>query len=90
MNFLGYESVNDNLIKCKCLYCNKNYSNKVDEEVKKRFNNTFKFSNNDINKFILQLRNGFCPFEYMDDWEKINETCMQFTYKQKEFVKPLK
>ena len=51
--FLEYESFKDNLIKYKCLSCNKNYSNKIDEELKKRFKNTFKFSDNDINKFII-------------------------------------
>ena len=54
--FLEYESVKDNLIKYKCLSCNKNYSNKIYEEMKKRFKNTFKFSRNDISKFILLLR----------------------------------
>ena len=39
--FLEYESVEDSLIKCKCLPCNKDYSNKIDEELKKRFKNTF-------------------------------------------------
>ena len=29
--FLEYESVKDNLIKYKCLSCNKDYSNKTDE-----------------------------------------------------------
>ena len=33
--FLWYESVNDNLIKYKCLSCNKDYSNKIHEELKK-------------------------------------------------------
>ena len=65
--FLEYESVKDNMIKYKCLSCNKDYSNKIDEELKKRFKNTFKFSNNDINKFILLLRVGVYPHEYMDD-----------------------
>ena len=31
-------------------------------------------NNNDINKFILLLRKGVYPYEYMDDWEKFNET----------------
>ena len=61
--FLEYESVKDNLIKYKYLSCNKNYSNKIDEELKKRFKNTFKFSNNDINKFISLLRKGVYPYE---------------------------
>ena len=55
--FLDYESLKDSLIKYKCWSCNKNYSNKIDEELKKkRFKNSFQFSNNDINKFILLLR----------------------------------
>ena len=29
--FLEYESVKDNLIKQKCLSCNKDYSNKIDK-----------------------------------------------------------
>ena len=64
--FLEYESVKDNLIKYKCLSCNKDYSNKLDEKLKKIFKNTFTFSNNDINKLILLLRKGVYPYEYMD------------------------
>ena len=29
------KSIHDNLIKHKCLSCNKNYSNKIDEKLKK-------------------------------------------------------
>ena len=32
--FLEYESVKDNLIKYKCLFCNNDYSNKLDDPVK--------------------------------------------------------
>ena len=56
--FLDYESFKDNLRKYKCLFCNKDVLNKLDEKLKKRFKNTFKFFNNDINKFILLLRKG--------------------------------
>ena len=71
--FLEYESVKDNLIKYKCLSCNKDYSNKLDEKLKKRFKKTFKFSNNDINTFILLLRKRVYSYEYLDDWEKFKE-----------------
>ena len=33
--FLEHETVKDKLIEYKCLSCNKDYSNKVDEELKK-------------------------------------------------------
>ena len=64
------------MIKYKCLSCNKNYSNKIDEKLKKRFKNKFKFSNNDTNKFILLLRKVVYPYEYMDQWGKFNETTL--------------
>ena len=73
--FLEYKSVKDILIKYKCSSCNKVYSNKLDQEFKKRFKNTFNFSNNN-NKFILLLRKGVYFYEYMDELEKFNETIL--------------
>ena len=66
----------DDLIEYKSLCCNKNYQQKFDEKLKKQFLNTYKFSNNDNNKFILLLRKGAYPYEYMDDWEKFNKTSL--------------
>ena len=40
--------------------------------LKKRFTNTYTFSKHDINNFILFLRKGVYPYQYMDDWEKLN------------------
>ena len=54
----------------------KSHSNKIDEELKKRFKNTFKFSYNDINKFVLLLREGVYPYEYIEDEDKFNETTL--------------
>ena len=71
-----YESVKDNFVKYKCLSCNKDYSKKLDEELKKKLKNTFKFSNNNVNKFILLLRKRVYRYEYMDDWEKFNGTTL--------------
>ena len=58
---LEYECFKGNFIKYKCLFCKKNYLNKLDEELKKKFKNTFNFSNKDSNKFILLLRKGVYP-----------------------------
>ena len=68
--FLAYERVKGNLIKYKCLSRNKYYSNKTHKELKKRFTNKYKFSNNDINKFFLLLRKGVFPYGYMVEWGK--------------------
>ena len=61
----------DDLTEYKCLSYHKNYRRKFDENLKERFFNTYKFSN-----FTLLLRKGVYPYEYMDDWEKINETLL--------------
>ena len=74
--FLKYTNFKDDLIEYKCLNCNKGYQRKFDEKLKERFFNTYKFSNYDNNKFILLLRKGVYPYEYMDDWEKFNETTL--------------
>ena len=54
---LEYKNFKDDLIEYKCLCCNKNYKKKFDENLKKRYFNTHKFSDHDINNFILLLQN---------------------------------
>ena len=65
--FLEYTNFKDDLIEYKCLCSNKSYQRKFDKKLKERFFNTNKFSNHDNNKFILLLRKGSYPYEYMDD-----------------------
>ena len=57
--FLEYERLKENSIKYKCLSCNKSYSNKIDEVLKSGFKDTFKFSNNDMNKFYFVTKKRF-------------------------------
>ena len=40
------------------------------------FSNTYNFCNGDINKFILLLRKGISPYEYMDSFETFFETSL--------------
>ena len=42
----------------------------------KSFASTYSFCNNDLNKFILLLRQVVYPYEYLDNWERFNETSM--------------
>ena len=53
--------------------CNKKYKHDFDENLKERFFSANKYSNHEKNKFILFLRKGVFPSEYMDDQEKFNE-----------------
>ena len=73
--FVEYTNFKDHLIEYKCLCCSKDYQHKFDEKLKERFFNICKFSNHN-NNIILLLRKGVYPYEYMDDWEKFNETLL--------------
>ena len=42
----------------------------------KRFANTYEFCSKNLNKFILLLRKGVYPYEYMDNWERFYETSL--------------
>ena len=46
------------------------------KELIKRFTNTYEFYNGDTNKFILLLRKGVYPYEYMNSWGRFNETSL--------------
>ena len=37
------------------------------------FANTYKFCDNNLDKFIMLLRKGVYPYEYIDEWDKNNE-----------------
>ena len=54
-------------------FCNKSYQRKFHEKLKEKFFNSSKLDNN---KFILSLWKDVYPYEFMDDWEKINETSL--------------
>ena len=49
---------------------------KINKELIKRFASTYESCNKDLNKFILLLRKGVYPYEYMDNWETFNETSL--------------
>ena len=66
----------------KCFNCNIYYKKKFNNDLIKKFKNAYSFCNNDttgsssserINKFVLLLRKGVYPYEYMDTWERFSE-----------------
>ena len=46
------------------------------EKLKQKLANTYKFAKQDINKFILLLKKDVYRDEYIDDWEKFNDTSL--------------
>ena len=68
---IKYANFKDDLTEYKCLWCKKNYQKKkkINEKLKKTFFSKFKFSNHDIDMFVLLLWKSVYPYKYMDDWE---------------------
>ena len=54
----------------------KNCKKDFDKQLIKRSPNIYKFCNEDTNKFILLLRTGVYLYEYMDSWERFDETSL--------------
>ena len=61
----------DTKIENRCREC----INSINDLIEK-FPNTHKFCEDDINKFLLLLRKGVYPYEYVDSWERFNETSL--------------
>ena len=58
----------------KCFNCKQYYQKRFNKELIERFASTYEFCSKDLNKFILLLRKGVYPYEYIDNWERFNET----------------
>ena len=73
---LDYIKIKNEKLLLKCFNCDSYYKKKFNEDLIKKLKNTYSFCNGDLNKFILLLRKGVYPYEYMDSWEKFNETSL--------------
>ena len=73
---LDYIKIKNEKLLLKCFNCNTYYKKKFNKNLIKKFRNTYIFCDNDINKFVLLLRKGVYPYEYVDNWEKFDETSL--------------
>ena len=75
-SYLDYISTEEKLLIFNCLKYSKNYKKHFNKDLIRRFANIYKFCEGDINKFILLLRKAVYPYEYMDSWERFDETSL--------------
>ena len=73
---LDYIKNKDEKLIFKCFNCKQYCEKDFNEELIKRFPSTYEFCNKNLNKFVLLLRKGIYPYEYMDNWERFNETSL--------------
>ena len=73
---LDYIKTKNEKLILKCFNCKIYYEKDFNKELIKRLENTYEFCNGSLNKFILLLRKGVYPYEYMDNWERFNETSL--------------
>ena len=66
-------SIKDNQLIFRCFRCKSNYEEDFNKELIKRFANTYRICNKDLNKCFLLLRKGVYPYEYMDNCKRFNE-----------------
>ena len=71
---LDYIKTKNEKLILKCFNCKSYYEKDFNKELIKRFASTYEFCNKNLNKFVLSLKKGVYHYEYMDNWERFNET----------------
>ena len=49
---------------------------KTNKWINRKFSKHISILHGDLNKFVMFLRKGVYPYEYMDSWEKFDETVL--------------
>ena len=70
-----FVGLKNNRLIYKCKECKEEQKRPINELIE-NFPSIYKFSNGNLNKLVLLLRKGVYPYEYMDIWEKFDETAL--------------
>ena len=71
---LDYMATKDGKLIFRCFRCKKTCEKKINKDLIQIFANTNEFCNGDLDKFILLLRKGIYPYEYMDSRQRFDKT----------------
>ena len=75
-SYFDYMTTKDEKLIFRWFSCKKNYEKDFNKDLIQRFENMYEFCNGDLNKFILLLRKGIYPYEYIDSWQRFDETSL--------------
>ena len=65
----------NNRLNYRCKECKGKFAKPINVLIKK-FPSVYQFCDDDLNKFVLLLREGVYSYECTDSWEKFNETSL--------------
>ena len=73
-------NMSENFSGIECKSCTENdrceECEKIIEGLIEKFSGIYQLCNDNLNKFVLLLRKGVYPYEYMDSWEKSDENTL--------------
>ena len=70
-----FVGLKNNRLIYKCKECKEEWKRPLNKLIES-FPSIYQFCNGNLNKFVMLLRKGVYPYEYMDSWEKFDETAL--------------
>ena len=70
-----FVGLKNNRLIYRCKECKEEWKRLINELIEK-VPGIYQFCNGNLNKFVLLLRKGVYPYEYMDSWEKFDENTL--------------
>ena len=70
-----FDGLKNNRLIYKCKECKEEWKRPLNKLIES-FPSIYQFCNGNLNKFVMLLRKGVYPYEYMDSWEKFDETTL--------------
>ena len=70
-----FVGLKNNRLIYKCKECKEEWKRPLNKLIE-GFPSIYQFCNENLNRFVMLLRKGVCPCEYMDSWEKFDESAL--------------